>query len=276
MQCDDHGVFEWKPIVLKALIFPADNVDFSAVLGELEKLDCVRRIQIEGKHYGIVRNFAKYQRPKNPSYRHFNAENIPPEVASYIGIKGAATPALPKPYPSATENPPQMKEEGGSKEEEEVISRSVAVAPKPSASDDGFEDFWKSFPRRDGPNPRKPAEQKFNSLVKTGVDPKVMIAAAKQLAAEEAKRGNIGTRFIPQAITWLNQQRWSDHAAVAFAATEQETDWDAVLMMFKKSGHWSRFAGPDPDSPACRAPPELLEKYGLSGDSLRPRHQAMQ
>jgi hypothetical protein len=42
MQCDDHGIFEWKPIVLKALIFPADNVDFSTVLAELEKLGCVR------------------------------------------------------------------------------------------------------------------------------------------------------------------------------------------------------------------------------------------
>jgi hypothetical protein len=46
--------------------------------------------------------------------------------------------------------------------------------------------------------------------------PEVMIDVAKKLATDEATRGNIGVRFIPQAMTWLNQQRWSDHAAVAF------------------------------------------------------------
>jgi hypothetical protein len=40
-------------------------------------------------------------------------------------------------------------------------------------------------------------------------------------------------------------------------------DWDAVLTTYKKVGHWSRDAGPDLESPACRCPPEFLEKHGL-------------
>lgn len=222
MQCDDHGIFEWKPIVLKALIFPADNVDFSAVLQEFEQLDCIRRIDIEGKPYGIVRNFARYQRPKNPSYRHFKPEELPSDLGSYIGVKGAAPPALPQSSPSTTEIPPQMKEEGGKREEKEEVkknSRSVASAPGPSASEK-FDDFWKVYPRRDGPNPRKPAEQKFEALAKTGVSPDLMIAGAKQLSIDEARRGHVGTRFIPQAVTWLSQQRWVDHAAQAFSADD--------------------------------------------------------
>lgn len=100
------------------------------------------------------------------------------------------------------------------REEKETDSRSVAKATRPSTSD-RFDDFWQEYPRRDGPNPRKPAEQKFASLVKSGLDPQTMIEGAKKLASDERSRGNIGTRFIPQAVTWLNQQRWSDHAAVA-------------------------------------------------------------
>lgn len=237
MQCDDHGIFDWKPIVLKALIFPADNVDFAAVLAELERLDCVRSLEIDGKKYGMVRNFARYQRPKNPSYRHFKEGEIPTEVASYIGVKYVATPVLPQSYPSPTENQPQRKEEGGSKEEEvsKKGSRSVAAATRPGEHPK-FEEFWRSFPRRDGPNPRKPAEQKFSALAKTGVDPDVMIAGVKQLAIDESRRGNIGTRFIPQAVTWLSQQRWTDHAAAVFAQddgcvhvidTLQLEAWDA-------------------------------------------------
>jgi hypothetical protein len=261
MQCDDHGIFEWKPIVLKALIFPADNVDFAAVLSELELLGCVRRIDIQGRPHGVVRNFAKYQRPKNPSYRHFKAEELPADVGSYIAVKGATPPVLPQSSPSTTENPPQRKEEGGKREEEEV-KESSPTPSAPSASD-AFERFKRSYPRRDGANPWLPAEKKFLALVKTGVDPQVIIRGAEALAREEGARGNVGTKFIPQALTWLNQQRFQDIAVASFAAGPSEIDWDNVLAFYKRTKVWTRDAGPDPDSPACRAPPELLDKYGL-------------
>ena len=119
-------------------------------------------------------------------------------------------------------------------EEREEDSRSVAVATRPRADD--FEEFWKAYPRRDGPNPRKPAEQKFNALVKTGVDPAIMIARAKKLAADEAGRGNVGTRFIPQAVTWLNQQRWADHAAAAFVRDQPV------------AGFYAKFGSPEQDA----------------------------
>jgi hypothetical protein len=140
-------------------------------------------------------------------------------------LADALSPLVEKGFFDASEPLAECKQDACLEKEEEreiekrKISRSVASATRPS-EDLKFEEFWKSFPRRDGPNPRKPAEQKFAALVKTGVDPDVMIQAAKQLAADEAKRGNIGTRFIPQAVTWLNQQRWADHAASAFAADD--------------------------------------------------------
>lgn len=216
MQCDDHGIFEWKPIVLKALIFPADNVDFAAVLEELVQLDCVRRIEIGGRPHGLVRNFARYQRPKNPSYRHFKDAPLPPEYGSYIGIKDAAPPILPQSSPSTPEIPPQRKEEGGKREEEsgKESTPPVAKATRPTSSK--FDEFWKEYPKREGDNPRKPAEKKFNALVKTGVAPELIIAGARQATIDARARGNLGTKFIPQAITWLNQQRFIDCAAASF------------------------------------------------------------
>lgn len=261
MQCDDHGIFEWKPIVLKALIFPADNVDFAAVLSELERLGCVRRIDIGGRPHGVVRNFAKYQRPKNPSYRHFKPEELPAEVGNFIAIKGAGTPALPQSSPSPTENPPQMKEEGGKREEEG--GKEISPTPSAPSASDAFERFKRAYPRRDGANPWQPAEKKFMALVKTGVDPEAMISAAVALSREEAARGNVGTKYIPQAITWLNQQRFQDIAAASFAAEPPQVDWDNVLTFYKRTKVWTRDVGPDPESPACRAPVELLEKHGL-------------
>src|SRR6516165_6146705 len=42
----------------------------------------------------------------------------------------------------------------------------------------------------------------------------------KKFAPDETKRGNVGTHFVSQAITWLNQQRCADHAAIAFLEDE--------------------------------------------------------
>jgi hypothetical protein len=150
------------------------------------------------------------------------------------------------------------------REEEETDSRSVADATRPNASD--FDEFWKAYPRRDGPNPRKPAEQKFNALAKTGVDPAMMIAAVKRMALDQAR--DIGTRFIPQAVTWLNQQRWTDHAAVAFSASSipDKIPLEDAVRQYAKTGHWSRHA---PVADISQAPAELLAKHGLSADGRR-------
>ncbi|WP_338688941.1 hypothetical protein V5279_25130 [Bradyrhizobium sp. 26S5] len=154
------------------------------------------------------------------------------------------------------------------------IDLEEAIAAKRSAEPSRFDEFWQAYPRRDGPNPRKPAETRFNSLVKTGLDPAMLIAAAAKLAADEQARGNIGTRFIPQACTWLNQQRWSDHAAVAALAEAKgtaisELQLESAVKFYARTRVWSRHAGPEPGLSGCRASPELLQKHGLAPDGRK-------
>jgi hypothetical protein len=101
-----------------------------------------------------------------------------------------------------------------------------------------------------------------------------MIRAAVELAREEGARGNIGTKFIPQAITWLNQQRFQDYAAAAFDSGSAQVDWDAICISYKKFGIWSKHApGNSPDSPSCQCPPEILAKHGIQARSISG-HQA--
>lgn len=71
-----------------------------------------------------------------------------------------------------------------------------------------FERFWAAYPKRKGANPKAPAHIKWTKIVST-VDPEILIAAAKRYA-EEAKEA-IGTAYIAQTITWLNQARWEDY-----------------------------------------------------------------
>jgi hypothetical protein len=74
-----------------------------------------------------------------------------------------------------------------------------------------FEEFWEVYPKRLGPNPKAPARKSFLRFCKSGVDPALIIAGARACAAKE--RDKVGTPYIPQAVTWLNQQRWDDYAA---------------------------------------------------------------
>lgn len=69
-ECDDKGIFEWKPLTLKMRLLPGDNTDVSELLAEIEAIGAVRRYEIGGKSYGAVRNFGKFQRPKKPNDIH--------------------------------------------------------------------------------------------------------------------------------------------------------------------------------------------------------------
>lgn len=90
-ECDDQGVFEWKPVTLKARILPAHNEDVTALLGELAAHNFIARFEHGGKAYGAVRNFLKYQRPRRPTAVH----PLPAELAPYVGKEVSSTAPIP-------------------------------------------------------------------------------------------------------------------------------------------------------------------------------------
>lgn len=277
-EADDQGVFDWKPVTLKMRIMPVDNVSVPDLLLELEGWNAVKRFSQGGKELGAIRNFCKFQRPKTPKYRQINSAEIRNYVSSSYPITETSEPE-PVPFPQKVEIPPQREEEGDRRKEKEVKESS----PTPSApsSSEAFQKFKAAWPKRDGANPWLPAEKKFLALVKTGVDPEIMIEAAKSLAREESARGNIGSKFVPQAITWLNQQRFQDHAAISFE-DPQRVDWDAICVSYKRTGIWSKHApGNDPESPSCQCPHEILAKHGIplpssSSSAAAPALRTMQ
>ena len=84
-----------------------------------------------------------------------------------------------------------------------------------------------------------------------------------------AKPGSGGCK-LDWPATWRKWVRSSKVKPAGTAATAMpsfstpaDIDWRNVVTFYKKSGIWSKWAGPDPDSAACRAPPELLREFGL-------------
>jgi hypothetical protein len=80
----------------------------------------------------------------------------------------------------------------------------------PNAPSESFLQFWGAYPSRGGcANPKKPAQEKFEAAVKRGIDPELIIRSAELYAAQVAASGT-ETRFIAQAKTWLDEERWAD------------------------------------------------------------------
>lgn len=108
VEADDKGVFEWKPLTLKMRLFPADNIDIDTVLTELASVDAVSSYELEGRKFGVVRNFRKFQRPKKPNDIH----PMPTEFRTYVGLSATSSEPVTHQSRTGSEIAPQM-EDGG-------------------------------------------------------------------------------------------------------------------------------------------------------------------
>jgi hypothetical protein len=109
----DDGAFEWKPIVIKARLFPADTCDTPALLAELCELGVIKRVERSGKLYGLIRNFRKFQRPKKPN----SSGVVLQSDVDFLGPEHINSEPVRNQSGTSSEIPPQM-EDGGCSEEE--------------------------------------------------------------------------------------------------------------------------------------------------------------
>jgi hypothetical protein len=203
----DDGVFEWKPLTLKARIFPADNVDVGALLDELVAGCFVRKEEVQGRQIGLVRNFREFQRPKKPN----SSGILRSEWGTYVGIGDAGTEPVPHQFGTGGEKSPQMEEEGGRVEEEST--------PPPPIPDAGgarvsFDDVWDAYPQ----NPSSSESKARAAWDRTKPDDRqaileAAIRQAKWFAQDCEERGRTveaGLKFVPHLSTWLDSGQWRE------------------------------------------------------------------
>ena len=109
----DDGVFELKPLTLKAKIFPADAVEVVSLLDELERLEFLKRFSVGGKQYGAIRNFCKFQRPKKPN----SSGVLTDELRAYVALSVPNPEPFPNQFPTSSEKSPQREDVGGRMED---------------------------------------------------------------------------------------------------------------------------------------------------------------
>lgn len=235
---DDCGRLPCSPKSLKAQIFPSDDITLENIRGMINELSANGLLliySVEDKDYLQVTGWSHQRIDK-------------PQPAKYPAPFFDGSPTVPRTLP-----PDRIGEDKKGK-------NTRTASP---SKNENFEKLKAAYPKRAGNYGWAAAERKFAALVKTGVDPDAIISAATRHAEEMRKLKRIGTEFVPMPASWLNSEDFSESAMAALVEAPVEINWGSILSFYQKTGRWSPQAGPDPDSPACRAPPELLREFGL-------------
>jgi hypothetical protein len=207
----DDGVFEWKPLTLKAKIFPADNVDVPGLLEELIAGAFVRREEADGRQIGLVRNFRLYQRPKKPN----SSGMLRDEWRTYVGIIDDSGEPVPNRFATSGGKSPQM-EDGGWKMEDGDTS--PPPVPEPEGARVSFEDVVEAYPR--DPGPKVALARKAFDRIKPFDRQLVLdgaIYTAMALAKDSLERGRSveeGARYVTELHNFLTNEEWRGAAAL--------------------------------------------------------------
>lgn len=96
-----------------------------------------------------------------------------------------------------------------------------------------------------------------------------MAAETRKFIAYHQARESLSSNWQASFVTWLEREiaHRAKIAKPAKAAPRIEVnsapDWDAYAARFAKGMGWPKGVGPDPDSAACRCPPDILAKHNI-------------
>ena len=187
----DDGVFDWKPLSLKMRIFPADSCDVPALLDELASLGIIRKVEANGKPYGLVRNFCKFQKPKKPndsgvfndSFREFVAFNYHKDRTTPEPVRNQFVTGSEKPI---------LMEDGGGKGEDAFSNEKATRASDREA--DFRQQIGKCFA---SVNRLPPDTGRAVVWLANGWKPEVCIAVTRDVLSRKA---NASLAYIEPAI----------------------------------------------------------------------------
>lgn len=296
-EADDQGVFEWKPLTLKARIMPADAVDIPGLLDELIAGKFIARFEAGDHSYGAVRNFCRYQRPQKPKI----AYPLPADLRAYVGAKEQPSQSFEQQqldlvaYQSrtGTRKSPQRKEGrgrrkdvGGKREEGDSESSSadrekkpnnraptrVSRAPgsAPAAENFAFEGRIVRLRQRD-----------FDRWKASYSGIPDLIAELETIDAKLVDEGFDG-KWFGRVSAWLRAKHNSllqqarasnqhDPGLLTSSAypSESPAHWRDRLRVWFDEQHggptrdnWPNAWGPSPGRPGCRVPAALLDEFG--------------
>lgn len=227
-EADDQGVFPWKPVTLKMRLLPNDNVDVSELLAELVENNQVKSFEVDGKKYGVIRNFGRFQSPKKPNYTY----PLPNELRTYAGFEEDKEGGNSEPVPNqfgTSEKKSRQREVDKEEEKKELTplisggdqgvieNKGVVAGVYPTYANlprtdgghaiypEAFEAFWKAFPRHKNDDKGGAYNAWRQAQSRRGVTSQILIDGAKGHAGRISDRPPDKRPYVQ---TWINRGGW--------------------------------------------------------------------
>jgi hypothetical protein len=121
------------------------------------------------------------------------------------------------PYPTPFSPLPCVERDSG--EKDSVNRRTSTLAEGGKGSENGFDAFWRVYPRRVG----KAAARKAWLKATRVATPEEIIAGAER-AARSWEAAHTSLQYVPHPATWLNAERWTDEDR-AIAPVERKRNY---------------------------------------------------
>ena len=207
---DDYGRFEAEARIIKGRCFPIrDAVSVRQAgwwLQELVKTHLIILYEVNDKRYGHFVTWDKYQyvRAKHSKHPAPTSANIcsqtttdankcsqPLTDSPVVGTTSVGTTVLRNRNTNNT-----LDQKTGERGEEDLQK----------TTNDGFDVFWGSYPRRIGKGKCREWWRKHKPTEALQLQMQTAITAAKQTDQWQREGG----KYIPHPYTWLNQGRWED------------------------------------------------------------------
>lgn len=207
-EADDNGIFKWDLIELKIRLLPADDCDISELLEELIQTNQVNPYEVDGKTYGIIRNFHRYQRPKKPTFYHTVPNQLPQGYTLHESSEGGGTEVL-RDQDDTSSGIAIHSIEEKSIEEKSIEGESICTSGGLT-----FDAAISCYPKRNGSDPSKRAKGAWNARINEGAAPEIMIEGVKRYAAWCEETDKIDTEFVMQAAKFFGpdkhfEKQWS-------------------------------------------------------------------
>ena len=110
-----------------------------------------------------------------------------------------------------------------------AIGPNSAIAVVANPDDDGFETFWRHYPRKVGKDDARKAFKKR----KPDLDLLAVMLTAIERQKSESQWQKDGGQFIPHPATWLNQGRWQDAPEVVSQVPQLSKRTNQILSVIK-------------------------------------------
>lgn len=259
-EADDQGIFEWKPVTLRMRLRPTKDGSVEDLLAELAAANTIQKYENDGRQYGAIRNFRKYQRPKSPKFIHHTDANI----RNYIGTTHSNSEierGEEEPVPQKVEKSPQREEGGGSRKRKEVGDSSVSSLRSETAQIDESDPEKATYQRGKqilGPN--------SGGMIRNLIKAKGGNIALARAAIEQASTKENPKEYVAGAI----RQNGSASSTAGPREPTQEELWLGYLRWYAERGTWQPAWGDPPGDVDCDVPNRLIEAFNAENGTAIP------